>query len=356
MRELDALLAGVVDAGEADHVRHDFAARVVAAVLALLVDALDAERRPPRRRSRAQSGASGRRSRASRRQGCLLELARFGMAEQRGELACAALARASTSAGIAHIDFTGVETASASPLRSRTRPRVAGDLEHARVARLALLLQEIGLHRLQVHARAGQHRERRRAARSARSARATPAGAPGRCGRGCSPTGAPPRSSTTRTRRGSGARMPSVRGGDPLDPRMQAPGAGLELQLAVLDLELARARPARARAREQLARLVLRGDEPERAGDENQRGGGGSASPPRVGLDSECQVKVKGRRGALGDPQRGAARARVGCYLCGRTRAVHVPSSLSAGCGISLARSGKSAGQLGTRRGTAGSA
>ena len=43
--ELDALLAGVVDAGEADHVSGHFAARVVAPVFALLVDALQAERR-----------------------------------------------------------------------------------------------------------------------------------------------------------------------------------------------------------------------------------------------------------------------------------------------------------------------
>ena len=45
VRELDAFLAGVLDAGEADHVRRHFAARVVAPVLALLVDALDAELR-----------------------------------------------------------------------------------------------------------------------------------------------------------------------------------------------------------------------------------------------------------------------------------------------------------------------
>jgi hypothetical protein len=31
-----------------------------------------------------------------------------------------------TSSGIAHTDFTGVEIASASPLRSMMRPRVAG--------------------------------------------------------------------------------------------------------------------------------------------------------------------------------------------------------------------------------------
>ena len=43
VRELDAFLAGVVDAGEADEMRGDFAGRVVAAKFALLIDALDAE-------------------------------------------------------------------------------------------------------------------------------------------------------------------------------------------------------------------------------------------------------------------------------------------------------------------------
>ena len=47
----------VVHAGEADDVRRHLAARVVAAVLALLVDARDAERRDACRGLRAASGA-----------------------------------------------------------------------------------------------------------------------------------------------------------------------------------------------------------------------------------------------------------------------------------------------------------
>ena len=46
-RELDALLADVVDAGEAEHVRHHLARRVVAAVFAALEQARDAAARRP---------------------------------------------------------------------------------------------------------------------------------------------------------------------------------------------------------------------------------------------------------------------------------------------------------------------
>ena len=46
--------------------------------------------------------------------------------ESRDASAFFCLAEASTSAGITQIDFTGVDTASASPLRSSIRPRVAG--------------------------------------------------------------------------------------------------------------------------------------------------------------------------------------------------------------------------------------
>ena len=66
VRELDALLAGVVDPGKADYVSGYFTARVVAAVLDVLVDPLEPERLHCGRRFRAEPGASGRRSRASR--------------------------------------------------------------------------------------------------------------------------------------------------------------------------------------------------------------------------------------------------------------------------------------------------
>src|SRR5512147_34915 len=58
--------------------------------------------------------------------------------------------------------------------------------------------------------------------------------------------------------------------GDLRDARVQSPGARLELQLPVLDVELARASALGLQRGERLARLVLRGDEPERAGEENE--------------------------------------------------------------------------------------
>src|SRR5690348_15241812 len=58
--------------------------------------------------------------------------------------------------------------------------------------------------------------------------------------------------------------------GDLLHARMQAPGARLELQLAVLDFEGPRPFLLALELGEELAGLVLRGDEPERADEENQ--------------------------------------------------------------------------------------
>jgi len=51
---------------------------------------------------------------------------------------------------------------------------------------------------------------------------------------------------------------------------MQAPGARLELQPAVLDIEVTGAVLLPFELREELPRLVLRRDEPDRAGDENR--------------------------------------------------------------------------------------
>ena len=70
-------------------------------------------------------------------------------------------AESSTSAGIAQIDFTGVEMASASPLRSTIVPRVAGTSMHARVARVALALQELGVERLEIERAPAEQREAR---------------------------------------------------------------------------------------------------------------------------------------------------------------------------------------------------
>jgi hypothetical protein len=51
---------------------------------------------------------------------------------------------------------------------------------------------------------------------------------------------------------------------------VQPPGAGLELQAAVVRLELARGGLLALELREGAPPLVLRSDEPERAGDENR--------------------------------------------------------------------------------------
>jgi len=51
---------------------------------------------------------------------------------------------------------------------------------------------------------------------------------------------------------------------------MQAPGTRFELQPTVLDIEIAGTVLLPFKLREQLARLVLRADEPDRAGDENR--------------------------------------------------------------------------------------
>src|SRR5262249_3862531 len=57
---------------------------------------------------------------------------------------------------------------------------------------------------------------------------------------------------------------------DPLDARVRRPGARLELQLAVLDLERARALLLALELGEELARLVLRSHQAERAGDQHR--------------------------------------------------------------------------------------
>src|SRR6185503_74237 len=59
-------------------------------------------------------------------------------------------------------------------------------------------------------------------------------------------------------------------GGDPLHALVQTPGARLELQPPVVDVQLAGARLLALQLGEQLARLVLGSNEPDRAGDENR--------------------------------------------------------------------------------------
>src|SRR5690606_30632578 len=60
-----------------------------------------------------------------------------------------------------------------------------------------------------------------------------------------------------------------LRGRDALDPRLHAPGAHFELELPELDLELLAALLLFFEDDEQLARLMLRGDGAEGAGDDH---------------------------------------------------------------------------------------
>ena len=170
VRELDAFLAGVVDAGEADHVRHGLAARVVAAELALLVDAGDAQRARRAPPPRAGSGASGRRSRAIGVGELARELARV-QREQRGERSSAAPASRSRPPG------SPTPTSPASRRRAPRRcdrgcGRAWPALSSTRaVARLALFLQEVGVASTAGRPSGRRARGTRRAARQ-REARA----------------------------------------------------------------------------------------------------------------------------------------------------------------------------------------
>ena len=90
-RELDALLAAVLDVGEADHVRRRLALGVLALVLAHLVHALERRARAPAWRPARRPGGAARRSSGCRRAGRRARPGRH--AEQRGELRCAAPGR-----------------------------------------------------------------------------------------------------------------------------------------------------------------------------------------------------------------------------------------------------------------------
>src|SRR5262245_1034007 len=63
---------------------------------------------------------------------------------------------------------------------------------------------------------------------------------------------------------------PPALAGEALDPRVHRPGALLELQLTVFDLERFRARLLALELGEELARVVLGADQPERAGGEQR--------------------------------------------------------------------------------------
>src|SRR5688572_4415290 len=126
---------------------------------------------------------------------------------------------------------------------------------------------------------------------------------------------------------------------------MQAPGAGLELQPAVVGLELACARLLALEQREQAPALVLRGDEPERAGDENREE---EEVQFRHRAPGSIRVFLKVKGTAVRSATRSVALRARGFLLVssGDARCAR-PTSLSMGSGISLARSGRRRGNCG---------
>jgi hypothetical protein len=119
--------------------------------------------------------------------------------------------------------------------------------------------------------------------------------------------------------------------GDLLDARVQPPGARLELQLAEFDVERAAALLLALERGEELTRLVLRGDEPERADDENQAcfSSSGFRTAPLRSATRSVALRARGLAAIS------AAEAR---------RAL--PTILSGACGKSRARIGKSRGSV----------
>src|SRR4051812_8752544 len=199
--QLDALLAGIVHAGEADKMRRHFAARIVAAELAVLIDPPQAERgdRIPRIRRHLALQID---KVACRFVELLLQLANLD-AEQRGELAA-------LRGGELNVPRNRPDRLH----RRGDRQRVAAavddpaarrrNLEEARIARVTLALQELGFERLEIERAPSEEREacgerRKHEPRSPDREPDQP------LGHRAHRDGA-----TSLTRRGSGARMPRV--------------------------------------------------------------------------------------------------------------------------------------------------
>src|SRR5688572_19560027 len=204
MGELDPFLPGVIDAGKADYVSGYFTPRVVAAIFDMVMQAFESER------LHRGGGFRGHLPlEIDEVLGGVREpLLQFGVGkgQQRRELA---------PLGERRLDVAGNGPDRLHRRRYRQRLAVAvenaaaggGNLEHARIARVALFLQEIGLHRLEVERAAGEHGEAD-AERDQHKARAPHRQAHQalRCA-GHRPASRP----TRRTRRGSAGRRPSER-------------------------------------------------------------------------------------------------------------------------------------------------
>ena len=226
-------------------------------------------------------------------------------------------------------------------------------LEHAGVARLALLLQEIGLQRLQVDRRAGEHREGRQQRDQRRSARARPAGAPASAGW--------PRSFLLRprrrlgrvrplvTRRGSGARMPSV----PVaifSTRACRPQVLASSCSWPYSTSSARARAcSRSSSVNSLRALCWEVTSPSAQATRTRRRRRFSFATRRARF-GKCRsdAGIAGSACSCARPRAGSRCARAGWpRFRPPRRAPPCRRFVSGGCGISLARSGKSRGSSG---------
>src|ERR1044071_8638010 len=129
---------------------------------------------------------------------------------------------------------------------------------------------------------------------------------------------------------------------------MQPPGARFELQASVVHVELARAIVRALEVGEELARPVLRGDEPERAGDENREEEEVQFRHRAPGsIRVFCKMRGTAVRSAT---RRVALRARGFLIVSASDARWARPTIFRTGCGISLARSGKSRGPSGRDR------
>ena len=175
--QLDAFLALVLDVGEADDVRRGLALGVLALVLAQLVHALEPQRLDLAPQRLVDLAPAARRS-----CGCLRAVCSSSAGFMPSSLASAlrCCTSASKSFGMAQIDGTGTLVASTRPLRSSDAAAAGRQLQRARIALLALLLEEVGADDLDVDRAAEQHGEgqadqRHHEAASATAASSTPA-------------------------------------------------------------------------------------------------------------------------------------------------------------------------------------
>ena len=224
------------------------------------------------------------------------------------------------------------------------RPRVRRHLEHARVARLALLLQEVVVERLQVErARAEQRAKRsRRAPTSTKRARHTGR----RTQAGCAAC-ARPRSSSRRlaptsahARAGRARACRACRAAILLDARVHAPRCSPRAAAGRTRSSSSRARAcSRSSSAKSLRAWCCEVTSPSAQATSTARSRRFSCATARR---ARFEVGRIGARGALGHPQHGAARARV-CFGLVVGRAHRAPDESSAAAAASRWRAAAAA-------------